>query len=201
MTGGFRNTEDSLAGSSSFGNGTVGGAPFTHAQIMHLMKAEFARARRYGIPLTCMLFQVDRGQTLVDIHGVELREILRRELGRLVTEKTRDADHLGLISDDRFLLVLPHTVAQQAEVVANRIRESFRSLEVVVNGSQLDLTVSVGLSSCDDKETLFFDTMLSQADMALRWSTDAGGNTAKVFRKERFVESASEAESAPPASD
>lgn len=158
-------------------------SPFTQAQILHLMKAEFARARRYGFPLSCILLQVDRLPSLVDLHGLELRETVQRELGELVRRKTRDADHLGLLSEDRYLLLLPHTPEKAAVAVAERIRRSFSEVEIEAHGNLLALTLSAGVAACEDQETLFFDTLLSQAELALEQAAEAGGDQVVVFRK------------------
>ncbi len=163
----------------------VAGSPFTQAQILHLMKTEFARGRRYGFPVSCILIQVDRLTPLVDLHGAQLRDAVRRELGRLVSSKTRGADHLGLVSDDRYLLVLPHANGEAAARVAERLCQAFGMLEVDVAGTILSLTLSVGVASSDGQRTMFFDTILSQAEAALAWAIEAGGNQTAVFRPER----------------
>jgi len=167
----------------------VAGSPFTQAQILHLMKTEFARGRRHGFPVSCILIQVDRLTQLVDLHGTQLRDVVRRELSRLVSTKTRGADHLGLVSEDRYLLVLPHADEEAAKRVSERIWESFSMLEVEVGGAILSLTLSVGVASSDDQQTMFFDTILSQAEAALGWAADAGGNQTAVFRSEGIDES------------
>ena len=166
----------------------VGGAPFNQAQILHLMKTEFGRARRHGYSIACVLLQVDRVQSLVEIHGPELRDVLRTALGTLVAEKTRDYDHVGLTADDRYLLVLPHTDRAGALPVAERIARAFGEQEIRVGGHPLKITISCGVAACEDRDTLFFDTLVSQAEVALEWASNAGGNRIESFRRERFVE-------------
>jgi diguanylate cyclase (GGDEF)-like protein len=186
---------------SRFASGAIGGSPLSQAQIMHLMKTEFARARRYGFPLSCLLIQVDRLQALADLHGAELKDTVREQLVRLVEERTRGADHLGLVTDDRLLLVLPHTGEAQAAQVAERIQQQFRELEISVNGQPLALALSFGVATCADQETLFFDTVLAHAEVALEWAVEAGGGKVSVFRKERYLDRPSAEGDAGPASD
>jgi diguanylate cyclase (GGDEF)-like protein len=163
------------------------GVPFSQAQILHLMKTEFARARRYGYPLSCVLLEIDRLQALAETHGAEVRQTLKRNLARIIDEKTRGHDYLGAISDGHHLLVLPHTDAAQALVVADRVRRNFAELEVRVDGHPLHVTLSLGLATCEDRETMFFDTLVSQAEVALTWAMREGGNRAVAFRRDRFV--------------
>jgi diguanylate cyclase (GGDEF)-like protein len=171
----------SLSGRFATQGGVVG-SPFSQAQILHLMKTEFARGRRYEFPVSCILIQVDRLTQLADLHGAKLSETVRRELSKLVSTKTRGADHLGLVSDERYVLVLPHADEQNAIGVAERIQEAFGMLEVESGGIALKLTLSIGVASSNDQQTMFFDTILSQAEEAMHSAIEAGGNQAMVFQ-------------------
>ncbi len=184
---GFRRTATVTPRSNAGEEVTAGRGPFTQAQITHLMKAEFARARRHEYPLSCVLIQVDRLQKLTEVHGAELRMIVKRELGRVVDEKTRGHDHLGAMSDGTYLLLLPHTEASNAQIVAERIRTAFSAQELEVGGTLMPLTISLGVASCEDRDTMFFDTMVSQAEVALEWAARDGGDCSVVFRREKFV--------------
>jgi diguanylate cyclase (GGDEF)-like protein len=161
-------------------------SPFSQTQIFHLMKTEFARARRYGYPLACVVVQVDRLQSLIDLHGAELRDAVRSALVQIVAERARDSDHLGLLADDRYVLLLPHTKAAGACVLAERVRKTFGELDVRVRGNALLLGLSCGVASAEGDETLFFDSLLSQAEVAADWSREAGGNQTTVFSRDRF---------------
>jgi diguanylate cyclase (GGDEF)-like protein len=183
----FRKSDADPARVGRFGGtGPVAGTPFSQSQILHLMKTEFARARRYGFPVSCMLVQVDRLEPLIDLHGSALREMVRGEVGKLVHDRTRGADHLGLASDDRYLVVMPHTGGRKGLHVAERLRQAFRELEFKVGHNELALQLSIGVASCDDQATLFFDTMLTQAEAALEFSAGRGGNCCSLFRKDQI---------------
>jgi diguanylate cyclase (GGDEF)-like protein len=162
-------------------DGLLSSSLFSQAQILHLMKNEFARARRHGIPMGIVLLQVDRIAQLADLHGSNLRQSVKHAVALLVREKTRGSDMLGTTNDDRYLLVMPHTDLDQARMVADRLHEAFFEVEVTVDGSPLSLTASVGLTACDDQGTLFFDSLLSQAEMALEYATSGGGDQVASF--------------------
>ena len=151
------------------------------------MKSEFSRARRHGYPLSCVLMRVDRLPSGMEPGGAEVREVTKRSLGSLVAEKTRDHDQLGVVEDDGYLVVLPHTELANACVVADRIREGFGRLSIQVGEGAVRPTLSLGVAACEDQETLFFDTLLSQAELALEWAMDAGGDRVEVFRRDRYV--------------
>ena len=167
-------------GQADQGDGFLSSALFSQAQILHLMKNEFARSRRHGIPLGCVLMQVDRLAQLVDLHGAGLRAAVRQAVGSLVREKTRGADLLGAANDDRYMLVLPHTNLDQTRIVADRLRAVFAELEIAVDGRALALSLSAGISA-GDQQTLFFDSLVGQAEAALEYAMQSGGNQVVSF--------------------
>ena len=176
-----RPTSSSAPGGREADSSFLSGSLFSQAQILHLMKNEFARARRYGLPLGCIVLQVDRLPQLVDLYGAELRHSVRAAMAELVREKTRGSDLLGTTTDDRYLLVLPHTDLAGARLVAGRLLDAFRGLEVVADGKPLALTVSIGVSSVVDHKAVFFDTLLNQAETALAEAARAGGDAVRSF--------------------
>lgn len=161
-------------------------SPFTQPQIMHLMRGEFSRSRRYKIPLSCMVVRIDRLLGLTEAHGEEFRTSVLRELCKLLTEKIRVADQLGTLQANAFLVLLPHTSALQAQLVAERIRTAFSALVVEVDDNRIPVTLSIGVAAVQDQETLFFDSLLSQAEAALEWASEAGGDRVCAFETERF---------------
>jgi diguanylate cyclase (GGDEF)-like protein len=163
------------------GEGFLSHSLFSQAQILHLMKNEFARARRHGIAMGCVVLQVDRLAQLVDLHGIALRQAVRGEVARLVREKTRGSDLLGATNDDRYLLVLPHTTLPNTRLVAERLQAQFAARQVVVDDRPLALTLSIGIAACDDQKTLFFDSLLAQAEAAAEHAAQAGGNQVVAF--------------------
>ena len=107
------------------GEGFLSSSLFSQAQILHLMKNEFARSRRHGIPMGVVLLQVDRLARLADIHGGNLRAAVKQAVARLVKDKTRGSDLLGTTNDDRYLLVMPHTDLGHTRLVADRLHQLF----------------------------------------------------------------------------
>ncbi|MCA8950554.1 MAG: GGDEF domain-containing protein [Planctomycetes bacterium] len=164
----------------------VSGALFSQAQIMQLMKNEFARSRRHGIPLGCLLLQVDRLSQLVDLYGAGLRQSVRAAVADMVRDRTRGPDLLGTTTDDRYLLILPHTDVEKTRLVAERLRRRFAELEIAVDGRELALTLSIGIAASADGDTMFFDTLVSQAESALEFAGRRGGNQVISFGETRL---------------
>lgn len=187
---GFRKSRSSTPrtrGPEDDGGGFIGSALFSQAQILHLMKSEFAKARRYQIPIACVLLQVDRLAQLVDMHGADLRRVVRQTLMDVVKERTRTSDLMGLMGDDRYLLLLPHTELNSARLVADRIRARFQDAEITVDGKSLGLTLSLGVASCEEQKTMFFDSLVAQAEFALDHAARGSGNRTVSFAEAQLL--------------
>lgn len=180
---GFRKSRSSSARSTAGGDSDnyLGSSLFSQAQILHLMKTEFARARRYGAALSCVVLQVDRLPQLVDLYGSQLRIAVRQTLADLIRRKTRGSDLLGVANEDRMLMLLPETPIDGARLVVERLRRGFADVEVVVDGKPLALTLSGGISAMQGKETMFFDSLLAQAEAAVERAEQLGGDQVLSF--------------------
>ncbi len=153
-----------------------GGGVFSLSQIRHLMRVEFGRAQRYGYPLSCLVIGVDRLDSVRDIHGYEFRERVLEAVIELLQEETRTCDYLGRLMDDRLMAILPHTTAEGAEATARRILGAARELAFHVQGQTIRVTLSIGISHYEDNNTLFFDSLVEAAELALAEALRAGGD-------------------------
>ncbi|MBI5432230.1 MAG: GGDEF domain-containing protein [Planctomycetes bacterium] len=149
---------------------------FSLSQIMHLMRVEFSRAQRYRYPVACLIVSVDRLNQLRDLYGYDAKEAILSEVIELLRTTTRSCDFLGRLSDDRFLAVVPHTPADGARVLVERLLAATRQLEFQAEGRELEVTCSIGSSHNEGGATLFFDAMLSAAEGALAEAQSGGGD-------------------------
>jgi len=154
---------------------------FSLAQIQHLMRVEFNRAQRYDYPIVCMMIAVDRLGHLRDIYGYESKEEIVDAVVGLLKSSTRGSDFLGRMADDRLLAVIPHTPAEGAARLAERLLQGARSMDFHSDGRTVQVTLSIGASHNAGGSTLFFDAMLLAAEEALETSVEAGGDRFAVL--------------------
>jgi diguanylate cyclase (GGDEF)-like protein len=149
---------------------------FSLSQIMHLMRVEFGRAQRYGYPLTVLAIAVDRIGHLRDLYGYDAKEAILDEVGRLLVAETRTCDFLGRMMDDRLLAVIPHTAAEGAKALGQRLLAGVRALKFESGPKEVRVSISIGATSMSDGRMLFFDTLVSTAETALAEAAEAGGD-------------------------
>jgi len=145
--------------------------------------AEVARAHRHGRPLALLMFDLDRFKQVNDRSGHLVGDDLLALFGAILREDLRASDLPCRYGGEEFLLIAPETNADQARIVAERIRLKFRerSGAVGVGGPH---TVSVGIAASDVLEVPLSErALLAAADDALYRAKDGGRDRVEVSRR------------------
>jgi len=122
-------------------------------------------ARRYGTEFSLVLMDIDEFKRVNDTKGHAVGDQLLAEVGELISITLRISDAAFRVGGDEFALLLPHTDAAGATILARRLLA--RGLEDRTNGFYRDpISFSAGVTSCPE----FGNTRLeltAQADAAL----------------------------------
>ena len=148
---------------------------FSLTQIRHLMRVEFGRAQRYDYPLSCVVVACDRLDHLRDLYGYSLKESVVEDVVELLRGSTRNCDYLGRLLDDRLMAILPHTDHMGAKTACARLLKAARRLSFEGGGNPIRITLSVGLATYADGNTMFFDSLVGSAESAHARAAKAGG--------------------------
>jgi diguanylate cyclase (GGDEF)-like protein len=115
--------------------------------LMPLLERELATAQRHGRALSVTLFDLDHFKRVNDQHGHAMGDQVLAGFAARVHGLMRGGDLFGRWGGEEFLLVLPDTGAQQAERVADRIRESVAQTPLAAGAPPV--TVSGGIAAAD----------------------------------------------------
>jgi len=135
------------------------------------MTHEIARCRRYGVPLSLLLVDVDRLKLLNDRWGHHAGD---QALGRVATaiqKSLRGTDIAARLGGDEFAIILPDTDAVAGLIVATRIRRNLvesASTTVTLSGGLVELPRQVADASAVQ--------LMLVADHALYAAKNSGGN-------------------------
>lgn len=136
---------------------------------------EMERARRYGDPLSLVLFDVDHFKRLNDTHGHPAGDFVLKELVRLVHTTVREVDGLVRYGGEEFLMLLPKTSLAGAGELAERLRAAVASAEFLWSDNTLKVTSSFGVATLEGK-AMSDEVLLKRADEALYQAKAAGRN-------------------------
>ncbi len=134
------------------------------------------RARESGLPYAVMMLDLDRFKSINDRYGHSAGDLVLKEFARRLQENLRGIDLVARLGGEEFLVALPDTPAQEAQRVAERLREVIDGRPVDIgNGQEIPVTVSIGVAfgTPQDRDP---EAMIAHADRALYESKAAGRN-------------------------
>jgi diguanylate cyclase (GGDEF)-like protein len=141
-------------------------------------RSAIERCRRYGIPLSLIMLDLDHFKRVNDTHGHQAGDAVLREASSRIRATLRDSDIFGRLGGEEFALLLPHTDLDEGAVVAERLRAAIADEPVDVGVALVPITTSVGLTALRTQPDPI-DTMMRRADEAL-YAAKAGGRNRTV---------------------
>ncbi len=140
-----------------------------------LAEGEWSRAVRHDQPLSVLVLDLDRFKSLNDTHGHDAGDIWLKSFAELCRGLLRREDLLCRYGGEEFIALLPQTSLEQAMQAAERIRRSVEGMRISHNGTDIAVTVSIGVATWNETVT-DLKTMIAAADRALYRAKAAGRN-------------------------
>lgn len=150
---------------------------YNRRYLMDTMATEFARAKRYWMPLSVMMIDVDHFKSVNDRYGHQTGDLALQHLASLLRERTRGSDIAARYGGEEIIVLLPQTAMPQALSLAEILRSMVASQPLIAaDGSEIQLTVSVGVASFPEIPVDNIERLLQLADKALYLAKAGGRN-------------------------
>jgi len=137
-------------------------------------RVEEARAQRYGLPLSVMMFDIDHFKAVNDGSGHLMGDRVIHAVASVAASTLRSSDLIFRWGGEEFVVLLP--------VDANAAAEAAEKLRLAVEGTEIPgwgrVTVSIGVAQMDADKGL--TECLQRADKLLYRAKEAGRNCAMV---------------------
>ncbi|OGA49032.1 MAG: hypothetical protein A3F74_28020 [Betaproteobacteria bacterium RIFCSPLOWO2_12_FULL_62_58] len=132
---------------------------YTRRSLYDFLETEIHRVRRYGDPLSVIMFDVDHFKEINDDHGHAAGDRVLVAISELVREELRGLDRLARYGGEEFLIITPNTSLRKAVTLAERLRTSIAtaSFDTVAR-----VTCSFGVCQFEGEEDA--DTLVRRAD-------------------------------------
>jgi diguanylate cyclase (GGDEF)-like protein len=143
--------------------------------------AEVALRIRSGNPLSCIVLDVDHFKQVNDKYGHPFGDHVLSKVGEALTEICRVEDVACRHGGEEFVVLAPRTSADQAALVAERMRVAIAKIPFVQKGQAITVTCSFGVA---EAVGIYDRLMLERADQALYRSKQQGRNRVSIAPKQ-----------------
>jgi diguanylate cyclase len=138
------------------------------------IEQEFKRWKRFSRPVSILAWDIDRFKSINDAYGHKAGDKVLRVIGQHLARHVRDTDFVGRYGGEEFVMLLVGTAADEAKVVADKIRLELAALGFHFHDAPVAVTASCGITEFSGADTP--DTIFDRADRALYKAKQAGRN-------------------------
>ncbi len=136
---------------------------------------EIGRANRYGRPLALVMVDVDHFKRINDTYGHPVGDEVLQTISAVLGSHRRANDLAARVGGEEFALLLPETEAEEARVVAERLRAAVEQQHILTRAGVVQVTISAGVSAwTGDIRTS--SAFLASVDAALYQAKNGGRN-------------------------
>lgn len=144
------------------------------------VQREFARAVRHSRPLSLVLFDLDEFKRINDTYGHLCGDFALKQVAALAKDLTRAEQILARVGGDEFAILAPETTAEQAEILAQKLRDRVLDLDHRYGDLKISLSCSFGVAQLCEGMSAPQD-LYQAADHALLLSKRSGRNRVAVY--------------------
>jgi diguanylate cyclase (GGDEF)-like protein len=164
---------------------------YNRRYLLQQLEGEVVNNFKYGIPFSIFLFDLDYFKSINDRYGHIIGDEVLCSTVEAVRSALRLTDVLARFGGEEFTVYLPHTNREQADMIADRVKEAVEQnlVSTGVNGVPVNVTISMGVISIEQIEQAaleqpkaFLRELMAQADAAL-YEAKYNGRNRIVKRK------------------
>jgi diguanylate cyclase (GGDEF)-like protein/PAS domain S-box-containing protein len=146
---------------------------YNRGYLYRVLEGEVDRTRRYGDPLSLIMYDLDRFKHVNDTWGHDVGDQVLIHTTRVVREAIRRTDVLARWGGEEFMVLCPRTTAEETAVLADRLLQALREHPTPAAGV---VTASVGCVTLRTAEGI--DELLKRVDDLMYRAKQAGRNHA-----------------------
>lgn len=163
---------------------------YNRGKFERALRDEISRCFRYdACPFCIALMDLDHFKRVNDRFGHLAGDEVLKGFSALVKSRIRDIDLFARWGGEEFILLLPGTDLDGAELLTDRLREAVAEYEFPEVGQ---VTVSIGVAEHQHEEQA--DPLMNRADVALYRAKEQGRNRVESSRVDKRPETTAKSE-------
>lgn len=107
--------------------------------------------RRHQQPLSILLIDVDHFKKINDSYGHIAGDYALKTIADICLKQVRDGDTIARVGGEEFAVLLPSTAINGAMQMAERMRIAVQKYKFKYEGSEFNITVSIGVTEITDE--------------------------------------------------
>ncbi|MDH5257374.1 MAG: diguanylate cyclase [Gammaproteobacteria bacterium] len=140
----------------------------------HHLAQEYARWKRFGNPLSLVVWDIDHFKRINDDYGHVAGDKALKTLASLLASKVRETDYIARYGGEEFVLIMPGATAESAKLVAEKLRETVENSGFHFKGVPVTITISAGIAEFSEGDIP--TSVFERADKALYQAKQNGRN-------------------------
>ena len=150
---------------------------YNRRHFEELMKSHVEVTKRYGDPISLLLIDIDHFKKINDSYGHPCGDQVLVEISEILKADLRKSDTLCRIGGEEFAVLCQHADTVAALDTAEKLRVAVESKQIDCDGTIVQCTISVGISSMQEKDTEYDQyEMYRQSDIAVYYAKRTGRN-------------------------
>lgn len=154
---------------------------YNQRYLEEIIEAEFNRAKRFVLPFSVMMIDIDYFKSINDVYGHLFGDLILRQLSGKLKQIVRKYDSVIRLGGEEFVIVSPATDRAQALILARRLLEEVNIACFGDNKHTVRLRLSIAVVSCFDHNIRCGMELVSIADQILNKIKEDGGNKVYSF--------------------
>ncbi|MDP2127372.1 MAG: PAS domain S-box protein [Pseudohongiella sp.] len=146
-------------------------------EFTRLLEGELDRVRRYGAPLSLLMYDLDHFKRVNDTFGHDTGDYVLQTVVQVVNENLRKVDIHGRWGGEEFMVLLPQTDIGSASDVAQKLRQA---IELHTFGKAGQVTASFGLTQIQAEDDVV--SLTKRVDEALYLAKQRGRNRVEILQ-------------------
>ena len=142
------------------------------------LASQFAMWKRSRISFGVLFFDIDHFKHFNDEYGHHIGDRALQTVAKTLTASARPFDTIGRWGGEEFIGIFPNTTAKLLSDIANRFCMLVRKSRVGTEKEPTSLTISIGGTTPDKKDTA--EDLLKRADAIMYRSKESGRDRATI---------------------
>jgi len=126
-----------------------------------------------------ILIDIDYFKFINDNYGHLIGDEVLKYVTNKIKTLIRKDDVFARIGGEEFVILLPNTSLENAQKIAEKLRQIIEQESIKIDKLNIDITISLGVASLDKNETL--KDLLQKVDIALYKAKKNGRNRVELF--------------------